>query len=226
MACGNCNKTCLDVKLKACAKCNTTEYCSRQCQKQNWKTHKKICAAQAAARSAPSAQPTSNAPDEDDAYHSPPQGLRSSLTQPFTHLRNGTYLHNRPKADVYALLIDAYRLRAEDAREQIGAPVPDTKNPAPAFRSFLEAAAHAGILPQWWGPESTVACLSLGLTSSFENWHDLYFEIEPEDVSRHYGDEIFIDQLRLLACYVHGLTVNGREDWNVDVETMAEFEAH
>lgn len=34
------------MPLKQCAKCNATPYCSRDCQKADWKTHKKICGKQ------------------------------------------------------------------------------------------------------------------------------------------------------------------------------------
>ncbi|KAF1359306.1 hypothetical protein EJ07DRAFT_120563, partial [Lizonia empirigonia] len=30
--------------LKACNKCHTTLYCGKDCQKANFKTHKKVCA--------------------------------------------------------------------------------------------------------------------------------------------------------------------------------------
>ncbi|KAE9373629.1 hypothetical protein N431DRAFT_438855 [Stipitochalara longipes BDJ] len=30
--------------LKPCAKCQTIRYCSRDCQKKDWKLHKKVCA--------------------------------------------------------------------------------------------------------------------------------------------------------------------------------------
>ena len=35
-------------KLKNCAKCKGIMYCSRECQKQDWKHHKKDCARLAA----------------------------------------------------------------------------------------------------------------------------------------------------------------------------------
>ena len=46
-ACANCKKTATAANLaslKACAKCKTTQYCGRDCQKADWKTHKKVCA--------------------------------------------------------------------------------------------------------------------------------------------------------------------------------------
>ena len=44
--CENCKKKQSELSnpLKACAKCHTQAYCSRDCQKDDWKNHKKVCA--------------------------------------------------------------------------------------------------------------------------------------------------------------------------------------
>ncbi|KAH7081257.1 hypothetical protein BKA63DRAFT_530376 [Paraphoma chrysanthemicola] len=42
-SCAFCDKTELDTKLQRCAKCLTTSYCSRECQKRDWKIHKFLC---------------------------------------------------------------------------------------------------------------------------------------------------------------------------------------
>ncbi len=41
--CTSCQKTPPEVTLKHCAKCSVTLYCSRDCQKADWKAHKKVC---------------------------------------------------------------------------------------------------------------------------------------------------------------------------------------
>ncbi|GMI31453.1 hypothetical protein TeGR_g13185 [Tetraparma gracilis] len=42
--CGNgCGKTKAEADLKVCSRCNLVKYCSRECQKAHWKTHKKTC---------------------------------------------------------------------------------------------------------------------------------------------------------------------------------------
>ncbi|KAI0833859.1 ankyrin [Trametes gibbosa] len=40
-ACATCGKA--NAELKFCAKCHSTWYCSRECQKRNWPTHKRSC---------------------------------------------------------------------------------------------------------------------------------------------------------------------------------------
>ncbi|XP_044715023.1 MYND finger domain-containing protein [Hirsutella rhossiliensis] len=41
LECNSCKKSPPEVALKRCAKCSTTPYCSRDCQKTDWKVHKK-----------------------------------------------------------------------------------------------------------------------------------------------------------------------------------------
>ncbi|KAI0115536.1 hypothetical protein GGR51DRAFT_555971 [Nemania sp. FL0031] len=96
-ACNTCKKASAD--LKRCAKCSTTLYCSRDCQKVDWKTHKKICGKQAHER--PGSGAGSGAGSSSSTLLSPPKGLEMPITRPFTRLDNNTYLHGRPEEDVY-----------------------------------------------------------------------------------------------------------------------------
>ncbi|KAF2702857.1 hypothetical protein K504DRAFT_452195 [Pleomassaria siparia CBS 279.74] len=43
-ACASCQKTLTLTTTKPCPRCHTTPYCSRECQKKDYKTHKKECA--------------------------------------------------------------------------------------------------------------------------------------------------------------------------------------
>jgi len=56
--CAHCGKkqSELSEPLKACAKCHTQAYCSRDCQKEGWKNHRKVCAGNNAAEPPVAAQ--------------------------------------------------------------------------------------------------------------------------------------------------------------------------
>ena len=42
-SCACCNKTMLAKEIRLCARCKITTYCGRDCQKRDWKEHKKYC---------------------------------------------------------------------------------------------------------------------------------------------------------------------------------------
>ena len=65
--CTFCSKKQSDtVNLKQCAKCKTQSYCSRECQNNDWKNHKKTCAQNSAASTTDS---LTNPPSEDLLKH-------------------------------------------------------------------------------------------------------------------------------------------------------------
>ena len=194
-SCTSCKKSPPEVSLKHCAKCSATPYCSRDCQRADWKSHKKTCGKQGSDSAAASG----------GAQTSPPRGLDVPIARPFTRLDNGTWLHDRPEKDVYRLLIDAYRLRVEDTYvfEQ-EADADSIYGGAPhglaGFRRFLDAAAgRAGLLPPWWSADKRKACERMGMDHRQGNFHDLACAIEKSDVIEHYGDSRFPMQLRMFA---------------------------
>src|SRR5690242_7636079 len=106
-----------------CTKCNTTAYCSLKCQKTDKKAHKQTCGKPPppvfipAAATTTSPTPTRPTQTQTPTARRPDNSadlLTQTITKPFTHIDQGTYLHNRPREDVYALLIDTYRLRLSD----------------------------------------------------------------------------------------------------------------
>ncbi|KAI1148153.1 putative MYND domain protein [Nemania diffusa] len=199
--CSSCKKASAD--LKKCAKCSTTLYCSRDCQKAHWKAHKKICGKQA------------HEPPKAGTVLSPPKGLDTPITKPFTRIDNHTYLHDRPEDDVYRLLIDAYRLRVEDEYKFEGEAAIDSlyggaSSGIVGFRKFLRrAGSRAGLLPPWWNAEKVKACEKFGMST--EHWQDLRCAVEKSDIIEHYGDSRFPMQLRMLAEIIIGRGFAGND---------------
>ena len=163
--CAGCKKPEGVVKLMVCAKCRSTSYCSRDCQKADWKDHKKSCG------KGPEASTTSNNSDAGTAI-SPPKGLDEPITKPFTRLETSTYLHNRPENDVFRLLIDTYRMRMADMNKcDVDADEDsiygDAANGEQGFRRFVNTAkARRDILPPWWSPAKTNAAIAFSRMSS------------------------------------------------------------
>ena len=123
--------------LKNCAKCRTTLYCSRECQKRDWKQHKQTCG----------------------------KGQQPSLGKPaFMPLNVGNPFDGASERKAFEIVIDSYRLRVEDeytmcgdARGRYG-----EMNPRPDFHRYLRRAEKkGGVLPSWWSPEKHAACMRL-----------------------------------------------------------------
>jgi hypothetical protein len=132
--CAHCKKSAEDRELpslKACARCKTALYCGRDCQKADYKSHKKVC---------PKALEHSN------SYSTPRlHDLEQHIPDPFTRLDKGTYLHDRPEIDTFKLLIDSFRIRQSDdfGYENKSTP-PSIYTGAPSstvpFRQYLDRA--------------------------------------------------------------------------------------
>ncbi|KAM4058168.1 MYND finger domain-containing protein [Hirsutella rhossiliensis] len=207
LECNSCKKSPPEVALKRCAKCSTTPYCSRDCQKADWKAHKKVCSKQ-------QADATTSFQDGSTTTNlSPPKGLEHGVAHPFTRLENRTWLHDRSERDVYGLLIDAYRLRVEDMYNIEGEADTDSiyggaANGLRGFKRFLGRVERCpGLLPPWWDAKKKKECETLGMTPS--QWHDLRCAVEKSDIIEQYGDSRFPMQLRMFAESVYGRAPGG-----------------
>ncbi|OJD12443.1 hypothetical protein AJ78_06958 [Emergomyces pasteurianus Ep9510] len=200
--CGACGKVeGADVNLKRYAKCQSTFYCCRDCQKKDWKTHKKICARNAASRMASSSGAS-------------PKGLQVAVEKPFHRLNAKTWIHDRPKEDVYKLLIDTYRLRMEDNYKFEGNADMDSiyggaQDGRQGFERFLRLAnSRPHLLPPWWEQKSVTECVAVGAMSG---WSDLRCAIGKSDVIEHYGNSDMPMQLRMFGEQIYGYGPGGHD---------------
>ncbi|KAJ4329338.1 hypothetical protein N0V84_000233 [Fusarium piperis] len=214
-SCNKCKKSGDEVPLKHCAKCKQTHYCSRDCQKADWKTHKKVCGKQ-------------NAPASGNDGLPPLKGLDQPIPDPFTRLDNGTYLHNRPEKDVYRLLLDTYRLRIEDMYKLEGEVDGDSvyaghEDSLQGFRRFMRKITRSkkALLPSWWTPDKQRECEVFGMDE--DQWQNLRCGVEKADIIEHYGDHQFPMQLRMLGESIYG-NAPGGSDGTAMRKMLATFE--
>lgn len=207
-ACSACAKEATNIiTLKCCAKCKSEWYCSRECQKADWKNHKQACRIKASQRfSSTESTASSN-------NRAPPKGLAATINNPFHQLDGKTWLHSRPEKDVYKLLIDAYRLRMEDQynfegdadMDSVYGGAPDSRD---GFRRFLRVAeSRRGLLPSWWSSEKAAECEATGMRGG---WSSLASMAKKGDIVDHYGDPTMPMQLRMLGEQIYGTGPGGQ----------------
>ncbi|ORY12644.1 putative MYND domain protein [Clohesyomyces aquaticus] len=217
--CATCQKTSSEtLNLKNCAQCKSIQYCSRDCQKADWKTHKKACALLASGfKPTPTSTSSTSGNTNTNTNTNPPTPkiLEKSIPNPFTRLDSKTYLHDRPPTDVYKLLVDAFRLRQEDDYKFTSDVDSDSiyggrAHSLPGFRRFLGlASSRPGLLPPWWNDDSKRECEAYGMNK--DNWSDLRTCVEKHDIIEHYGDSRFPMQLRMLGESVYGTGPMGQD---------------
>ncbi|KAK1671518.1 hypothetical protein BDP55DRAFT_706805 [Colletotrichum godetiae] len=147
------------------------------------------------------------------------------INRPFTKLDNGTWLHDRPEADVYRLLVDAYRLRVEDYIYG------GAEDGLEGFRRVMKKAAkRKGLLPAWWCPKKQAACERLdgaegddGDDDNDDYYYDLGSAVEKADIIERYGNPRFPIQLRIFAEAVN-LRGPGGQDGSSMRKMMASME--
>jgi splicing suppressor protein 51 len=204
--CASCKKTAATAQVaafKQCAKCKTTSYCSRDCQKADWKSHKKTCSTNAASRAEHSSSYSSARLND----------LESHVPNPFTRLDQGKYLHDRPEKDVYKLLIDSFRMRQADDWNFENKTTPRSvysgaSSSIQPFREYLAKATRKNLLPPWWSAEKQKECEAFGESGA---WQDLRRKVLKQEVIEHYGDEKMPMQVRMLAEAVYGAGSMGQD---------------
>jgi splicing suppressor protein 51 len=212
------------ISLKKCSRCESTWYCTRACQKQDWESHKESCK--------PKAQINTNTDTEATKKKITPEvaaaifsASTNTLTKeqeleinriassnnyavldvhialPFHQLRCNSWLDSRSEKDVFKLLIDSYRLRVFDDRPHcndyhLHANVQD-------FGVYLRRAERQGrLLPEWWCDDTGVECLLFA--SAGEDWSSAVTDITEEEITRYYPEILMVLQMRIFAEQVHG----------------------
>lgn len=168
--------------FKVCARCRKASYCSRDCQKADWKEHKKNDCADIAR---PKASP-----------------LSFNVEKPFHKLHDKTWLHDRPQEDVYKLLIDAFRLRLNDDHDFQATVDATADGGCDGFRFLTLVTSNPELLPTWWTAENENESVKFGMAE--ESWSNLDNTIEKTDLVDHYGDPLMHMQLRMFAEQVYG----------------------
>jgi len=191
--CSKCNKkqSELTIPLKRCAKCQTCLYCSRDCQKADWKTHKKSCGTTT-------------------SQNGGSGGSSSSSTNPFTAIQENRFFDNKPEDEAFAHIIDSYRLRVEDEYTFMGKHrgIYNQEHPRADFNAYLNKAEAAGVLPKWWNAQKREACVAYGFNKA--NWSDLNCAVEKSDVIEHYKNPMMPMLLRMVTEMVEGSNVTGQ----------------
>jgi splicing suppressor protein 51 len=183
----------LGLTLLTCEKCKSVEYCSLSCQDADWSAHQIMYCVN-----------PGRIPLEQLAEPHLPSFLKTCLPNPFARLSKGLWLHDRHKVDVYALLIDSFRLRESDDYWYAGLKKKEStyngkENSGSPFRLFLDLAETRGLMPPWWSRKKRVECLDMGLDQSSDNFHDLCAMTRDIEILVIYESAIMLMQLRMFA---------------------------
>lgn len=211
LSCFTCHKVQAELTntLKRCAKCQGALYCSRKCQTDDWKKHKRSCFSQAPSASPqPSAPPNSRGPTGQPLNPQRPTGQHNAGFSAVNHLlglTNDDYLHALPEKEAFAQLIDCFRMRMEDeytyGQNNIG--IYAEESPVPVFKRFLDLAeSRPGLLPPWWNAAKRRECETMAVDSN--GWSDINCAIEKSDIQEHYDNNSMPMMLRVLGEKVYG----------------------
>jgi hypothetical protein len=124
------------------------------------------------------------------------------IPNPFQRIKDKKWLHDRPKEDVYKLLIDAYRLRMDDDYKFLGLEQPNTPyadancDGTASLEIFLRMAELSSLLPTWWDESETTACVE---SAKLLTWSNTAIKITADYVRSYYEDPSMPMQLRISA---------------------------
>lgn len=201
--CATCHKTSTETgPLKRCGRCKTAAYCSVECQKADWKTHKPNCAGTAQTTG------SSNAGNSGSNSRRAQGPLDVHIDKPFHKIHERKWLHDRTEQDVYKLLIDTYRLRMEDDYVFSGDADVDSiyggaRDGKAGFRRFLKKVEKKrGLLPDWWSSAKAEECVKLG--SGQHPDYDLGHAVQKHDIIEQYGDSTMPMKLRMFGEQIYG----------------------
>ena len=221
--CNKCKKSTSELTepLKRCARCYEARYCSRDCQRADWKDHKKTCGRGQKTNDNESdwADGKSKLDEESEGAHSQMNSMLSILAQTgqggisndFGAISNGNYFDGLSRQEAYRQIIDSYRLRVEDDYAFRGdhRGIYNEAPPLPDFRRYLDKAEkRAGVLPSWWNKQTRAECEERGMSKA-EKWAQLQFAVEKHDIQEHYKDNMMPMKLRMIAEKVEGFNVMG-----------------
>jgi splicing suppressor protein 51 len=181
-ACAKCQKAAGPANpLKRCAKCREASYCNRECQKADWKNHKKDCVRTSQAKASHTFQTTLD-----------------SLA--------GPVLQNIPREDVYRRLIDSYRLRITDTYNYEGRRSSE-QDALPLFQEFLTKCEEGAknMLPPWWESKASKECVKMAMEAGGGQY--LARGVEKGDVIEQYSDSMMPLKLRRLAEKAYGRAI-------------------
>ena len=155
--------------------------------------------------------------------------LSQPVPKPFTRLRDGFWLHDRPELDVYKVLIDSFRLRIHDEYLLDGVSGSGTvyggaMDSHADFVKYLDAAEQrAYIMPSWWTALKRKECDDLSMKQL--QFHDLRVRLTQAMVVEYYGDSSMPAQLRVFAQAVRIRTFQGGDNPRNILPTMVTEEA-
>ncbi|OQO07731.1 hypothetical protein B0A48_07428 [Cryoendolithus antarcticus] len=140
-------------------------------------------------------------------------------SQPFTAIRDGTFLHNRTEEKTFQLLIDCLRLAQEDfykfsSVNLEGSIFAGSSSSEPAFRTFIASAKSCpNLLPPWWTDAKLEECIQYPRREQEDKRNknfDLRYAQEKSDIQETYGDNSMPMKLRMLAEKIYGHPPSGQ----------------